>query len=250
MRFAILGYGKMGHEVEKVLMRDGHAIVAVIDSRGDWEERMSAFRSADAAVDFSMPSEAVQNMKNAFENHVPVVVGTTGWHDRLDEVLRLARRSHASFVYGSNFSIGANVFMLINDFLAECMDGQPQYAPNIAETHHIHKKDAPSGTAVTLAEGIIEKVRRLTGWRLAGSGCGCGKGILPVQAKREGEIAGIHRVTWDSPADRIDIIHTAHSRQGFAEGAVKAAVWLHGHPGVYDFKNIVLQLNTRQDVSL
>lgn len=241
MKFALLGYGKMGRQIEALLRRDGHEIVAIIDNEEDWSARWPAFLTADVAIDFSMPSVAVRNMIRCFENHIPVVVGTTGWHEKLPEVEALCREHGGSLVYGSNFSVGANLFMQLNRQLAVWMDKEPQYEAGIEETHHVTKKDAPSGTAVTLAKGLLSEVSRYQRWQLA-DGTPMPEDALPVIAHREGSVTGIHQVRWHSEEDDIVIIHQAHSRQGFALGAVKAAVWLKGHPGVYDFADIAMNL--------
>ncbi|MBQ6071786.1 MAG: 4-hydroxy-tetrahydrodipicolinate reductase [Bacteroidales bacterium] len=241
MKFALLGYGKMGRQIEALLRRDGHEIVAIIDNEAEWSARWPAFLTADVAIDFSMPSVAVRNMSRCFENHVPVVVGTTGWQEHLPEVEALCREHGGSLVYGSNFSVGANIFMQLNRQLAAWMDKEPQYEAGIEETHHVTKKDAPSGTAVTLAKGLLSEVSRYQRWQLA-DGTPVPEDAIPVMAHREGSVTGIHQVRWHSEEDDIVIIHQAHSRQGFALGAVKAAVWLKGHPGVYDFADIAMNL--------
>lgn len=231
----------MGRQIEALLRRDGHEIVAIIDNEAEWSARWPAFLTADVAIDFSMPSVAVRNMSRCFENHVPVVVGTTGWQEHLPEVEALCREHGGSLVYGSNFSVGANLFMQLNRQLAAWMDKEPQYEAGIEETHHVTKKDAPSGTAVTLAKGLLSEVSRYQRWQLA-DGTPVPEDAIPVMAHREGSVTGIHQVRWHSEEDDIVIIHQAHSRQGFALGAVKAAVWLKGHPGVYDFADIAMNL--------
>lgn len=241
MKIAILGYGKMGRQVEEILRRQNHEIVAVIDNEEEWNERMSQFRTADAAIDFSVPSAAVQNMYRAFDNHIPIVVGTTGWLPRLEEVKARCGQCDGSLVYGSNFSIGANLFMQLNRFLASFMNGQPQYRAEVDETHHDMKKDAPSGTAIRLAADIVKAVDRLDAWKPAEQAA-CGD-FLPVVSHRIGTVPGTHVVSWKSDVDDIRIVHEAHSRKGFAEGAVKAACWLLRHPGIHDFQDIVFELD-------
>ena len=241
MKFAILGYGKMGHQVEEILLRDGHEIVAIIDNEDDWMQKMADFETADVAIDFSMPSVAVRNMFNAFEHHVPIVVGTTGWLDRFEEVRCACEEHGGSLVYGSNFSIGANLFMQLNKDLARMMELQPQYRAEIEETHHTAKKDAPSGTAIRLAEDLLQIVSRFNCWLLANN-ITLTHDVLPVYANRVGNVPGTHTIQWHSEEDDITITHTAHSRKGFALGAVKAALWLTQHPGIYDFQHIALDL--------
>lgn len=241
MKYAILGYGKMGKMVEQLLLDDKEEIVAVIDNEADWQAQWEEFKGADVAIDFSMPSVAVANMLKAFQAHVPIVVGTTGWSEQLGYVCDCCRQLGGSLVYGSNFSIGANLFMRINKMLAALMDRQPQYAPSMEEVHHIHKKDAPSGTAITLAKDLIGEVDRIDHWELAEAPLD-DKMALPIVARREGEVAGIHTVTWHSDDDDIAITHNAHNRKGFARGAIRAARWLTTHPGIHDFPDIVLAL--------
>ncbi len=241
MDFAIVGYGKMGRQVEELLLRDGHHIVTVIDNEEDWRRNTDAFRQADVAIDFSMPSVTVQNMFRAFENHIPIVVGTTGWLDRFEEVRRVCEAHNGSLVYGSNFSVGANLFMRLNKDLAQLMQNQPQYSALLDETHHAAKKDAPSGTAIRLAEDLLKIVSRYSGWKLTDEEAPA-DGVLPVKANRVGNVPGTHTIQWHSEEDDITITHTAHSRKGFALGAVRAALWLTEHPGIYDFQSVALKI--------
>ena len=241
MKFAILGYGKMGRQVEELLLRDHHEIVAVIDNEADWKLKMADFRKADVAIDFSMPSVAVENMSHAFENHIPIVVGTTGWLDQYEKVRECCEKYCGSLVYGSNFSIGANLFMRLNKELSALMENQPQYVAFLEETHHTEKKDAPSGTAIRLAEDLLKIVSRYNSWQLTDAPVG--DTVLPVYAHRVGTVPGIHTLRWHSEDDDIIITHTAHSRRGFAAGAIKAAIWLTRHSGIYDFQRIALELS-------
>ena len=235
MKVAILGYGKMGHMVEKVLQERRHEIVAVIDNEEDWQRLDGEFRSAEVAIDFSEPSVAVANMFRAFEAHVPIVVGTTGWYDRMEEVRQACTANQGRLVYGANFSIGVNIFFKVNQLLAKLMNTQNRYSVEMEEIHHIHKKDAPSGTAIHLANDIIHEVDALQQWQL--TPCDHTRVVLPVTAIREGEVPGTHTIVWHSPEDDIEIRHTAHGREGFARGAVYAAEWLAEQPsGVYPFE--------------
>ena len=228
----------MGHIVEKVLLERRHEIVAVIDNEEDWRRLDIEFRKAEVAIDFSEPSAAVPNMLRAFEAKVPIVVGTTGWLDCLDEMSEKCAASGGKLVYSANFSIGVNIFFKINKMLAQLMNKQDRYHVTMEETHHIHKKDAPSGTAIHLAQDIIHEVEALQGWQL--TPCDNTRVVLPVTAIREGEVPGTHVVTWSSPEDDIEIRHTAHGREGFARGAVHAAEWLVLQPaGVYPFEKAV-----------
>ncbi len=238
MKVAILGYGKMGHIVEKVLLERRHEVVAVIDNEADWQRLDREFRSAEVAIDFSEPGVAVPNMLRAFEAHVPIVVGTTGWHERLEEVRQVCAAHNGRLVYGANFSIGVNIFFKVNKLLAKLMNTQDRYQVAMEETHHIHKKDAPSGTAIHLAKDIVSEVDSLQDWRLTP----CDHtNVVPITAIREGEVPGTHKIVWESPEDTIEITHTAHSREGFARGAVHAAERLVSQPsGVYPFEKCLI----------
>jgi len=227
----------MGHMVEKVLQERRHEIVAIIDNEEDWQRFDSEFRKAEVAIDFSEPKTAVPNMLRAFEAKVPIVVGTTGWLDRLDEITEKCTAAGGKLVYSANFSIGVNIFFRINKLLAQLMNAQDRYEVSMEETHHIHKKDAPSGTAIHLAQDIIKEVNALKEWKLTP----CDHtNVIPVTAIREGEVPGTHKIVWHSPEDDIEITHTAHGREGFARGAVHAAEWLVLQPaGVYPFEKAI-----------
>ncbi|MBO6050586.1 MAG: 4-hydroxy-tetrahydrodipicolinate reductase [Bacteroidales bacterium] len=227
-KFAILGYGKMGKEVEKILLSRQEEIVARIDNEEDWQQQWDQFLTADVAIEFSMPSVAVENFKKCFENHIPLVAGTTGWYDRQKEVLDYCRQCKSAFVFGSNFSIGVNVFFKLNELLANIMKDQEAFQVSIEETHHITKKDAPSGTAIHLAQ-IIEKQYN-------------NKIEVPIESFRLTDVPGIHKITYQSENETIELTHTAKNRVELAQGAVKAAHWLLQHPGIYDFKDIALSI--------
>jgi len=234
MKVAILGYGKMGHIVERVLCERGHEVVTVMDNDRDWAAHAEDFTKVEVAIDFSEPSAAIPNMYRAFDAHVPVVVGTTGWLDRLEEVRKQCVAKGGRLVYGSNFSIGVNIFFRVNQLLSKLMNKQDRYEVEMEETHHIHKKDAPSGTAIHLAQDILHEVDSLREWNL--TPCDHTRHVVPITAVRKDEVPGTHVVTWHSPEDDIEIRHTAHSREGFALGAVHAAEWLINQPaGVYPF---------------
>lgn len=240
MKFAILGYGKMGKQVEELLKKDQQEIVAIIDNEDDWQNKIEDFKKADVAIDFSMPTVAIANIMKAFQNHVPIVVGTTGWLEQLGYVQETCKELNGSMVYGSNFSIGANLFMEINRRLSVLMNKQSQYSPAMEETHHVTKKDAPSGTAIRLAKDILANVDRLDHWELTEQSDDTSK--LPIKANRIGNEPGTHTIVWHSEEDDIEITHQAHNRQGFARGAIQAAVWLTAHSGFFEFQDIVLQL--------
>lgn len=218
----------MGRMVESAALRQGHTIVSRID-HGDADAFASeAFLSADVAIEFSQPASAAANIERCLLAGVPVVVGTTGWLSELSRLQALCREKGGSMIYSSNFSIGVSIFRSLNRFLARVMKRFPQYLPSLEETHHIHKLDHPSGTAITLAEELIEARGGLSGWSETPR-----PGELPVRAMREGEVPGIHTVAWESPADVISMTHSAKGREGFAEGAVAVAEWLPGRKGCF-----------------
>ena len=219
----------MGHIVERIARERGHDIVSVIDVDNQAGFDSDAFRSADVAIEFTTPATAIDNYRRAFAAGVPVVSGSTGWTSRMAEVEQMVAESDASLFWTSNFSVGVNIFFELNKRLARLMEPFPQYRPFMSETHHIHKLDHPSGTAVTLAEGIVEEHPRVNSWT---EEVPAADDALIVSHIREGEVPGTHTITWDSPVDSISITHRAKSREGFALGAVMAAEWLPGHKGM------------------
>ena len=222
MKIALIGYGKMGHMIESIALQRGHEIVCIIDQNNLDEFESKAFASADVAIEFTTPQTAEQNILRAWKAGVPVVCGTTGWNV---ESLKQQPLQHTipSLMWSSNYSIGVNILFAINKQLAKLMDSYPEYTPHMTEVHHIHKLDAPSGTAKTLQEAIGEK-------RLA---------VADIESIREGEIPGVHTVTWDSELDTISISHSAKSRKGFALGAVIAAEWMKGKTGYHTFEEVI-----------
>lgn len=220
MKIALIGYGKMGKTIEQIALSRGHQIVSVVDINNPEEITSDNFRSADVAIEFTTPATAFNNYMNSFAAGVPVVSGTTGWLDRIGEVKEMCEKEGKTFFYASNFSIGVNIFFALNKYLAKIMDNFPVYEVKMTETHHIHKLDAPSGTAITLAEGIIGNLARKERWTLETASQPTD---LPIHAIREGEVPGIHEVTYESDVDYISIKHDAKSRAGFALGAVVAA---------------------------
>ena len=231
MKVALIGYGKMGHAIERFLLERGHDVTCRIDA-GDADAFASPeFRGSDVAIEFTCPAAAVENYRRAFSAGVPVVSGTTGWTSRLDEVKAMLAAAGATLFWASNFSIGVNLFMKVNAYLARLMNGFPQYQPAMKEIHHIHKLDHPSGTAITLAEGIIGNTGRVESWAEPdGEGQPLAEGVLPIAHERQGEVPGTHIISWTSPVDAITIEHRAFSRDGFALGAVLAAEWLVANP--------------------
>ena len=228
MKIALIGYGKMGKTIEQIALQRGHQIVSIIDINNTADFESEAFRSADVAIEFTTPATALGNYMRCFEANVPVVSGTTGWLEHLDEVKAKCEQEGKTFFYASNFSVGVNIFFALNRYLAKIMNGFPAYDVRMTEVHHIHKLDAPSGTAITLAEGILENVERKERWTLETAERPTD---LPIHAIREGEVPGIHEIIYESEADTISIKHDAKSRAGFALGAVIAAEFTAGKKG-------------------
>lgn len=242
MKIALIGYGKMGRMIEQIALSRGHEIVSIIDIDNQQDFDSDAFRSADVAIEFTAPHVAYDNYLKAWEQGVKVVSGSTGWlKDHGDEVRKACSEGGKTLFWASNFSLGVAIFSAVNRYLAKIMNQFDAYDVTMAETHHIHKLDAPSGTAITLAEGILDEIDRKGRWALSGVTTSEGRkatdkqisdDVLPIEAIREGEVPGIHSVTYDSEADRIVITHDAHSRKGFALGAVLAAEYTAGHQGL------------------
>ncbi len=239
MKIALIGYGRMGHAVEEEAVSRGHRVVCTVDNDAEWESKEPLLRDADVAVEFTTPATAVGNIRRCFALGLPVVCGTTGWDDERDEVVRQCLEEDRSLFTASNFSIGMNIMFELNRRLAQLMDSHDEYSVSIAETHHIHKLDAPSGTAITLAKDIIEELDRKDDWRLMKKGTRIGKGIIPITAVREGEVAGIHEVVYDSDIDTITLRHAAKSRKGLALGAVLAAEYLEDKHGYFTMKDLL-----------
>lgn len=230
MKFALLGYGRMGKAIEEIALERGHEIICKIDKNLN----EGNLYQADVAINFSIPDAAVDNISRALNKSVPVICGTTGWLDAYQQVTQIAIKKNTAFLYASNFSVGVNLFFKLNMVLAQIMESHKEYSASMEETHHIHKLDAPSGTAITLAEGIIEN-SNLIDWKLDGDG----KDSLRIQSYREGEIPGTHTVKYKSPIDNITIEHKAHNRKGFAFGSVIAAEWIVGKKGIFKMDDVL-----------
>ena len=220
MNIAIIGYGKMGHEIEKICRERGHNIVCTIDANEEAKFDSDEFKSADVAIEFSSPESALNNYKLAFAANVPVVSGTTGWLDKIDVVKEACEKDGQTFFYASNFSLGVNILFAVNKYLANIMNDFPEYDVHVDETHHMHKLDAPSGTALTIAEGILQSLERKKQWKLDKQNS---DDDLQINAFREAEVSGIHTIKYESEVDSITLSHDAKSRKGFALGAVVAA---------------------------
>ncbi|GHT54285.1 4-hydroxy-tetrahydrodipicolinate reductase [Bacteroidia bacterium] len=228
MKIALIGYGKMGHEIEKIALERKHEIVSIIDVSNPEDFDSPPFLSAETAIEFSQPQSAFDNYQKCFDRNIPVVAGTTGWLSRLDEVKKICESGNKTFFYASNFSIGVNIFFAVNRYLAKIMNNFPAYDVGMEEIHHIHKLDSPSGTGITLAESILENIDRKKQWKEAAEGL---PADLLIHSKREGEVPGIHAVFYESEADIISIKHDAKNRKGFALGAVLAAEFVKGKKG-------------------
>lgn len=236
MKIALLGYGKMGREIEKLAVEKGHEIVLAIDQPEDWETSQEALQSADTAIDFSIPESVLDNIHHCFDAGIPIVVGTTGWHDLIGEVRAECIARGQSLFWAPNFSIGVNMFFELNRKLASLMSNWPDYEISLEETHHIQKLDTPSGTAIVLANDIIRFHGRKEKWVKESSD---NPGDLGIRSNRIEEVTGTHQVVYESPEDLIEIIHTAKNRRGFAQGAILAAEWLAGKHGFFEMKDLL-----------
>ena len=234
MKIALLGYGRMGKAIEQIANERGHTIVAKIDKN----ENQGKLSEAEVAINFSIPDAAVANIKAAMEKQIPVVCGTTGWLEQLKEVEYFCLQNKTAFLYASNFSVGVNLFFKLNEVLAKLMHPHKSYSAEMKEIHHIHKLDAPSGTAITLAEGVFEE-SKYTDWSIDETK---GDTILPITVERTEEVPGTHSIEYKSVVDSISIQHEAHSRQGFALGAVIASEWIQDKKGIFTM-NDVLNIN-------
>ena len=232
MKIALLGYGRMGKEIEKIALQRGHEVVLKISEKQDYNIKM-----ADVAIDFSIPSAAFENITNCFRNGVPVISGTTGWLEQYQEALNICHENNGSFIYASNFSLGVNIFFELNRQLSKMMKPWEEYHISIEEIHHTNKLDAPSGTAISLANGILENSTK-KGWELQ-ENQSISKDTIPIVAKRIPEVPGTHSIAYSSEIDAIEIKHTAHNRKGFALGAVVAAEWILNKVGVYSMKDVL-----------
>ena len=236
MKAAIIGYGKMGHEIERILLEKGHSVPLIIDMNNAGDLNAENLREIDVAIEFSTPETAFENIKKCLQSGTPVVCGTTAWLDQYDEAVRLCKENDSAFFYASNYSIGVNIFFKINRELARLMNKFDGYDVTIEEVHHTQKKDAPSGTAITLAEGILEGLDRKHKWM-------CGTTTVPeeleIGAIRRSVVPGIHTVTYESADDVISIDHALKNRNGLASGAVSAAEFLCGKKGIYTMDDLM-----------
>tara|TARA_R100000935_G_C2823682_1_gene161112 strand:+ start:669 stop:1370 length:702 start_codon:yes stop_codon:yes gene_type:complete len=233
MKIALLGYGRMGKTIERIAIERGHSISHKISENIESAD----LSKADVAIDFSIPKAAFTNIKTCIENELPVISGTTGWLDNYEQAVKLCEAKNSAFLYASNFSIGVNLFFDLNEKLAKIMNSFHDYSVEIEEIHHLQKLDAPSGTAISLAQQIIGNSSKKN-WKLDHAA----ENEIPIIAKREENVPGTHTVTYISEVDSIEIKHTAHSREGFALGAVIAAEWIKDKKGVFSMKDVLQNL--------
>ncbi|HKI89270.1 MAG TPA: 4-hydroxy-tetrahydrodipicolinate reductase [Draconibacterium sp.] len=236
MKIALIGYGKMGKEIEKIAVSRGHQVNLTIDINNAEDLTVENLRKSDVAIEFTIPGSAVKNYYTCFEAGIPVVSGTTGWLSKKEEVYKKCAETNGTFFYGSNFSVGVNLFFELNKKLAELMAQRPEYSVEMTEAHHIQKLDAPSGTAISLAEDIIKKLPAIKNWV---NDKKPGVDELNIHSERRGEVPGIHTIKYDSEVDFIEITHSAKSRKGFALGAVLAAEFCMEHSGILSMKDLL-----------
>ncbi len=235
MKIALIGYGKMGKEIEMIALERKHEIVLIVEKDNEDLVSKKDLQKADVAIEFTTPHSVVANLKRCMEAQLPVVVGTTGWYQHFEEVTNYCKQHDGTLFHATNFSIGVNLFFKVNTYLAELMNNYSNYNVSMEEIHHIHKLDKPSGTAITLAQQIISKIDRKDKWSIEEKT----GNTLFIQDKREGEVPGTHIIKYHSPVDDIEIMHKAHNRKGFALGAVVAAEFLYGKKGIYTMTDII-----------
>lgn len=235
LHIALIGYGKMGKIIEQIAMERGHTVSFTVSS-ANADFSATALRHSDVAIEFSNPASAVANIKKCIEASVPVAIGTTGWYEHLHEIEAYCDEKQGCILPATNFSIGVNIFFEINKRLATLMNGHEQYDPMITEIHHTEKKDTPSGTAITIAEGVLGEVKRKEKWTNAET---TAKSDLPIISSRVNSVPGTHEVVYDSPIDKIAIVHEAKNRNGFALGAVLAAEFIYKKTGIFTMKDVL-----------
>lgn len=236
MNIALIGYGKMGKAIEEIAVSRGHTIVLKIALENLEDNTIDKIRQADVAIEFTGPESAYENIIRCLDAGVPVVSGSTGWLEHLDEVRRYCTQKNGTFLYASNFSVGVNIFFEVNKRLAGLMAGHPEYEPRITEIHHTQKRDSPSGTAITLAEQLLEKIHRKKEWV---NHISDNLDELEILSERVDPAPGIHTIAYDSAIDTITITHTAHNRRGFATGAVLAAEFVRSRKGIFEMKDVL-----------
>jgi len=226
MKIGIIGYGKMGKAIERIALDSGHEIVAILDEN---DESFDTLKKADVAIEFTSPSSAFNNLKKCIDVGVPVLSGTTGWLDQQPALIKYCKEHDGTYFYASNYSIGVNLFFKINELVAELMNSHTEYQPHVEEIHHVHKKDSPSGTGITLAERMLKHLTNKKNWL---EGDSTNSEDLSIYSKREGEVPGTHSAVYASEMDNITLTHTAYTRDSFALGAIKVAEWLKNKKGI------------------
>ena len=236
MKIALIGYGKMGKTIEKMAIEKGHEIVLKLDINNFHQFTSENLRKAEVVIEFTRPESAFDNISKCIKFGVPIISGTTGWLERKDEIETLCAKENGAFFYASNYSIGVNIFFTLNKYLAKMMNSQTQYELGTEEIHHTQKLDAPSGTSITLAEGIIENIQNKKSWVNKATHA---KSKIPIISKRIDKVPGTHQITYQSVIDTIEIKHIAHSREGFAGGAILAAEWIIGKQGCFGMTDLL-----------
>lgn len=236
MNIALIGYGKMGKEIEQIAISRGHSIVLKVDITNASTYSIEELKKADVAIEFSTPEAVISNIYKCFDANVPVVVGTTGWLKQLEEVKTKCSDKKQSLFYASNYSIGVNLFFKVNEYLAKLMNAYPEYNVAMEEIHHVHKLDSPSGTAISLANQVLENNKQKQKWVNAAT---ANKNELAIISKRIDEVPGTHTVTYSSAVDEISMTHIAHNRKGFALGAVIAAEWVKDKKGIFGMNDLL-----------
>ncbi|MDF2449207.1 MAG: dihydrodipicolinate reductase [Bacteroidota bacterium] len=235
MKIALLGYGKMGKEIEAIALQRGHQIVLKVDEHNASTFTQEELQSADVAIEFSTPHTVIENIKKCIAAKVPVVIGTTGWYEEFEMIQELCLQKEGSLFHATNFSLGVNLFFKVNSFLAELMNKYASYDVEMEEIHHIHKLDKPSGTAISLANQVLEKIERKKNWSITAQN----PDTLYIKDVREGEVPGTHIIKYKSAVDDIEIMHKAHNRKGFALGAVLAAEFIIGKKGIFTMNDLI-----------
>jgi len=236
MRIALIGYGKMGKIIHQLSEMKGHQIVSQITSKNSQDIGQLSRNNVDVAIEFTNPKSALSNYETLLENNIPVVTGTTGWHEAYDKLAEIVARNNGTFFHASNFSIGVNLYFEVNKHLARLINGYEAFDVSIEEIHHTEKKDAPSGTAITIANQIIQNIERKDNWTLSPSS---DKSQIDIHAKREANVFGTHEVKYLSDIDEITIKHVARNRKGFAQGAILAAEWIHDKKGIFTMEDLL-----------
>jgi len=236
MNIALIGYGRMGHEIEAIAIKRGHVIKLIVDQDNEYDLNKDGLKDVDVAIEFSFPSAAFSNIRKCLNEKVPVVSGTTGWLDDYNKAVEVCKKNNTSFIHSTNYSIGVNLLFRLNSELAKYMKSYSEYSVSIEEIHHTKKLDAPSGTAITLAEGIIGQHPGYDKWCPDESKS---EGCIPVKSVREGNVPGTHTITWDSEIDTISLKHEAKNRTGLALGAVVAAEFICSRKGVFNMNDVM-----------